>query len=92
LIKFAALVKKFLEFCHDHITGTIAPKDLEYATDMEMKIDHFRKTLRKDSVHRMQDQDSVKVEMICISILGEMEKIGNHCLNIIQTLSRKHHA
>ena len=39
----------------------------------------------------MQDQDSVKVEMICISILGEMEKIGNHCLNIIQTLSRKQH-
>jgi len=37
----------------------------------------------------MNDPSNIKSEMLYIEILNNIEKIGNHSLNILQLLSQK---
>lgn len=90
LLRFAELVRSAMEIQHRHLTTTVGGKEMELAIDTEKSINSFHKRIRKESVQRMKDQESVKIEMICITVLNEMEQIADHALNIMQALSRNH--
>ncbi len=85
--EFSDLLFRFLEFSAGFIGSTPSAADMETALQLEALIDQSRKRLRKESMRRMQlGGDAVKVEMLYIDILNNMESIGNHSLNILQAL------
>ena len=45
----------------------------------------MRRTLNKAALSRMQKEGDIKAEMLQIDINNQLEKIGNHCLNVVQS-------
>lgn len=85
--EFAALVLQFIDFYSQRIPTGVSIADMEPAYQLENLIDSFRKTLRRDSLRRMQASgEVVKAEMLYIDVLNNMESIGNHSLNVLQAL------
>jgi phosphate:Na+ symporter len=82
---FSELILRFMDFCSTRLTSGAAVADMETAFQLENSIDRLRKTLRKESMLRMQGSGEViKAEILYIDMLNLMERIGNHSLNILQ--------
>ncbi len=86
--EFAAQVLAFMRYYHQHLAAPLSNEAMDTAHRMEQAIDLQRKKLRRDSVKRMQQTNQVKVEMIFLDLISELEAIGNHSLNILQALRR----
>jgi phosphate:Na+ symporter len=85
--EFAKIVLQFMEFYSSRLRGTVEARDMETAYQLENFIDSFRKSLRKESMHRIKNSgENVKAEMLYIDILNNMESIGNHAINVLQAL------
>lgn len=85
--EFSKVVLQFMDFYSSRLRHDVQTSDMETAYQLENTIDAFRKSLRKESVKRMRiSGDSIKAEMLYIDILNNMETIGNHSLNILQSL------
>jgi len=82
-------VVQFMEFYQSVLNRTITTEDMEIAYQLEDRIDQSRKKLRKTSIRRMQDGTQVKGEVLYIDVLNNIEKIGNHSLNILQVLHQR---
>ena len=52
---------------------------------LEDSIDALRKSYNKAATSRMQQGGEIKREMLNIDLNNQLEKIGNHALNIIET-------
>lgn len=88
--EFALYVKQFLSFVRQCLeSDQVGPASMETALQLENTIDATRKTLRKEAIRRMESTGNIRGELIYIDILGQLEKIGNHSLNILQALQRK---
>jgi phosphate:Na+ symporter len=85
---YSQLLYRFTEFWQSCLQrGSVKTADLETGFDLESQIDQARKRLRKESMQRMAaGGDSIKAEVLYIDILNNMERIGNHSLNILQAL------
>ncbi|MBT5715456.1 MAG: Na/Pi cotransporter family protein, partial [Opitutae bacterium] len=73
---FSEQILDFMELYQTHLKDGSIP-DIKKAELIENRIDASRKSLRKNAVKRMQDNENLKAEMIYIDILNEMESIGN---------------
>ena len=58
--------------------------DLAEANRIEDQIDKMRKRFNNEAAARMQGGGDLKAEMLCIDLNNHLEKIGNHCLNVIE--------
>jgi len=87
--RFAKSTLEFMDFYRDSLTREVTSKDMKRANELEDEIDSFRKTLRKESVSRIQDGGQVKGEILYIDVLNNIEKIGNHSRNILQALRQE---
>jgi phosphate:Na+ symporter len=88
--QFSDLVLRFMDFASTCLRRPVQASDMETAYQLENFIDQFRKSLRRESMQRMRSSgDTIKAEMLYIDILNQMEAIGNHSLNILQSL--RHH-
>ncbi|MEZ5275235.1 MAG: Na/Pi cotransporter family protein [Opitutaceae bacterium] len=85
----AKAVIQFMEFYRNALKRDITAADMEIAYQLEGMIDQSRKQLRKTSIRRMQEATQVKGEVLYIDVINNMEKIGNHALNILQTLRQR---
>ncbi len=84
---FSEVLLQFMDFSSSRLTRGVAPADMETAYQLENMIDSTRKSLRKESVRRMQGNgEIIKSEMLYIDILNNMEAIGDHSLNVLQAL------
>lgn len=84
---FSQALLDFMDFASERLTKGVAETDMERAYALERTIDSLRKSLRKESVSRMQgDSEAIKSEMLYIDILNNIEAIGNHSLNVLQAL------
>jgi phosphate:Na+ symporter len=84
---FSEVVLRFIDFTSDRLRDGVKVTDMETAVQLEGFIDQFRKSLRKESIRRMQQEsDLVKAEVLYIDILNNMRAIGNHSLNVINVL------
>jgi phosphate:Na+ symporter len=84
---FAQLVLQFMDFYSSRLNTGVPASDMETAYQLEDMIDSFRKKLRKASMQRMGNSaEVIKAEMLYIDILNNMESIGNHSLNVLQSL------
>jgi phosphate:Na+ symporter len=86
---FCATVDQFIAFYINHLDTAVNPAELEIANQLENTIDASRKQLRREAVRRMSDPSNIKSEMLYIDILNQIERIGDHSLNILELLSQK---
>lgn len=86
--EFAAQVYAFMQYYHRHLAGELSNEAMDTAHRMEQEINSRRKTLRRDSIMRMQQNNQVKIELIFLGLISEIEAIGNHGLNIFQAVRR----
>lgn len=89
ILAMAEAVIQFIQFYQNALSRTITTADMEEAYELENSIDRSRKELRKTSIRRMQDGTQVKGEVLFIDVINNIEKIGNHSLNILQMLKQK---
>jgi phosphate:Na+ symporter len=89
ILTMAEAVIQFIQFYQNALSRTITTADMEVAYEMENRIDRSRKELRKTSIRRMQDGTRVKGEVLFIDVVNNIEKIGNHSLNILQVLRQR---
>ena len=85
LKRFTQLVGEFLTFTRSNITPPISLNILKEAEEFESNADEMRRNLNKASLSRMQEDGDLKREMLQIDINNQLEKIANHCLNVIQS-------
>ncbi|MFT5407364.1 MAG: phosphate:Na+ symporter [Verrucomicrobiales bacterium] len=83
--KLSEKVGEFIAFYCDRIGRTVSLSDLETANKIEDSIDALRKSYNKAATSRMQEGGDIKREMLNIDLNNQLEKIGNHALNIIET-------
>ncbi len=86
---FCGPVDQFITFYIDHLDVSVQAPDMEIALQLEKTIATSRKKLRKEAVRRMKDPSNIKSEMLYIEILNQIERIGDHSLNILQLLNQK---
>ena len=78
-------VGEFIAFYCERIGATVSLSDMEKANALEDSIDALRKSLNKAATVRMQEGGDIKREMLNIDLNNQLEKIGNHSLNILET-------
>lgn len=86
---FSSSVDQFISFYINHLDTAVNPAEMEIARQMESTIDDSRRKLRREAVRRMSDSSNIKSEMLYIEILNNIERIGDHSLNILELLSQK---
>ncbi|MCP4849071.1 MAG: Na/Pi cotransporter family protein [Verrucomicrobiaceae bacterium] len=85
LKRFTRSIGEFLTFTRDNIKSPVSLNALREAEEYESASDEMRRTLNKAALSRMQKEGDIKAEMLQIDINNQLEKIGNHCLNAIQS-------
>lgn len=85
--EFTGVVIQFIDFWSGCLRRRVTAADMETALQLEALIESSRKRLRKESMRRMQmEGEAIKAEMLAIDMLGQMERIGKHSVNILQAL------
>jgi phosphate:Na+ symporter len=85
---FSTWVLQFIEFCAGIFGSKITTRDMTRGVELENHIDRSRKQLRQAAMRRMQTSQNIQAEMLYVDMVNTMERIGNHCLNTLQALSR----
>lgn len=88
VIAYGELVLQFLQFFRTRLNTKISPADIEQAAMLERQIDNSLKTLRKKTIRLMSSSGEIKAGVLHIDILSQIEKIGNHALNILQAMRK----
>jgi phosphate:Na+ symporter len=87
LSPYVGLVEEFLSLLQDQLGRTLSPEQLEYARELEEKIDSSRNKLRKLGRKRIEAGVDVKAELLFIDLVRRIEKIGDYCFDIAAALS-----
>lgn len=77
-------VKRFINFILSNMNKTISDSDISLAHEMEKKINSFRNSLKKNARKRIQNGSNVRMEILYIDILQQLEHIGDYALNVSQ--------
>lgn len=89
VMNYSELINQFIQFIKEHIKNyVLSEKNLEEANDLENKIDSYRNKLHKQARKQIKQGADVKGELLYIDIIRHMERIGDYCLNIAQTLCK----
>jgi len=80
-------VEDFLNLVME-ILGRASADTLQNARDLEDEINENRDRLRKMGRKRLESGKDVKTELLFIDIVRRIEKIGDYCLEIAETLAR----
>lgn len=86
ILLYGELVMQFLQFFRTRLNTAITPADMEKAAMLERQIDTSLKKLRKQTIRIMSTSGEIKAGVRHIDILSQIEKIGNHALNILQAM------
>lgn len=88
ILPYAALVSDFLILIKQHLNEKLSDSNFEKANELEEKIDKNRDVLRKQARKHIIDGANVKGELLYIDIVRHIERMGDYCLNIAQSLRK----
>lgn len=88
ITSYTKLVDEFLLFIKNHINEPLSQKNFDKAYILEDRIDEYRNKLRKKARIQISEGADVKGELLYIDIVRHIERIGDYCLNIAQTLRK----
>jgi phosphate:Na+ symporter len=81
----AKVVSEFIDFYSSKLFQPISAADLKEANRLENAIDEQRRLINRAAMKRMQEAGDIKAEMLNVDLSNQLEKIGNHALNVIET-------
>jgi phosphate:Na+ symporter len=84
---YMGLVEEFLTFVKDHLGGKLNGNQSLYAKEIEEKIDMSRNKLRKLGRKRIEEGADVKTELLFIDLVRRIEKLGDYCYSISNSMS-----
>jgi phosphate:Na+ symporter len=88
LVPYLSLVEDFLTLVREHLGRRLSPEEAGYAKLLEEKIDDSRNRLRKLGRKRIEAGVDVKTELLFIDLVRRIEKLGDYCFDIAETLAR----
>lgn len=88
LLPYVDLVNQFIRFIRSHLNEHVSSENMAVAVDLENKINKMRNILKQSASSRLQSGGDVKAELLYIDIVRHVEQIGDHCLNITESLNR----
>ena len=81
-------VEDFLNLVTENLGRGSFTDTLQSARDLEDEINENRDRLRKMGRKRLESGKDVKTELLFIDLVRRIEKIGDYCLEIAETLAR----
>ncbi len=84
LLRFAHTIQGFIAFYRGQLFRRVTDEDLARAQKLEEQTDQMRKAVRREATERMRDGGDVETELLNIDLGVQMERIGNHALNIVE--------
>ncbi len=84
LLEFANTIQEFIAFYREQLFRHVTDAGLAHAQRLEETTDQMRKSLRKNATARMREGGDIEAELLNIDIGVQMERIGNHALNIVE--------
>ena len=81
------MVRDFLQLVHENFGRAISSETLKRASKLEDEIDKYRNKLRKLSRKRLESGKDVKTELLFIELVRRIEKLGDYCYEIAETLA-----
>jgi phosphate:Na+ symporter len=85
---YMSLVEYFLGFVQEHLGKPLTEDQSKEAHAMEEQIVSFRDSLRKMGRKRIEAGKDVKTELLFIDLVRSIEKLGDFCYNISESLTR----
>ena len=82
-------VEDFLNLVKENLGRTLSAETLRNARELEDAINKNRDKLRRLSRKRLESGKDVKTELVFIELVRRIEKIGDYCLEIAETLARE---
>lgn len=86
MIPYVELARQFLQFIRININKQLDEHKLSMAAELEDQIDLFRKNLKKLARKRLENGADVKSELLYIDMVRQIEKIGDNCFSISESL------
>jgi phosphate:Na+ symporter len=86
LVPYIGLVEQFLSFARENLGKKITLGQTIYASNLEKQIDKYRDKLRKMGRKRIEAGEDVKTELLFIDLVRRIEKLGDICYNISESL------
>jgi len=83
---FGELVDEFLDFIAERLNVGINQEELKIASEMEDRIDDYKRRLKKTARHRLDRGADVRAELLYIDLIRHIEKIGDCAYAIAEEL------
>ena len=87
LIPYVGHVEEFLGFLHGQLGRSPTAEFTAHAKELATTINKTRKQLQKLSRKRIEAGKDVKTELIFIDLVNRIEKLGDYCAGITETIS-----
>jgi phosphate:Na+ symporter len=87
LAPYAGMVGDFLNLVGDRLGRGLSAEEAAWAKDLEEKIDRSRNKLRKLGRKRIESGKDVKTELLFIDLVRRIEKLGDYCYDIAESLA-----
>jgi phosphate:Na+ symporter len=87
LVPYLNQVENFLNLVKDNLGRKLSAVTLSYARELENEIDLNRDKLRRLGRKRLESGKDVKTELLFIDIVRRIEKLGDYCLEIAETIA-----
>ena len=87
LAPYLKLLEDFLNLVKDTLGRRLSPDMLQNARKIEDAIDSNRDKLRRLGRKRLESGKDVKTELMFMDIVRRIEKLGDYCLEIAETLA-----
>lgn len=88
LLPYVDLVNQFIRFIRSHLNEHISSENMAVAINLENDINKMRNILKQSASKRLQNGANVRAELLFIDIVRHVEQIGDHCLNIVESVGR----
>jgi len=90
LNEFSGGVLQVLDYTTTNFGQEMTPHILTRSVELQNEIHKSRKRLRHFTTERSSSSEDMAAEVLHVDILNHMERIGNHCLNILHIVTNKH--
>jgi phosphate:Na+ symporter len=87
LVPYVDQVGDFLAVVREHLGQKVSPEQIVYARELEAAIDKSRDKLRKLARKRIEAGKDVKMELLFIDLVRRIEKLGDYCIDIAETIA-----
>jgi len=88
LAPYIDLVNQFIRFIRSHLNEYVTSENMMVAVRLEDKINKMRNILKQSASQRLQNGSDVRAELLYLDIVRHVEQIGDHCLNVAQSLAK----